>query len=395
MTFQKIKNKEKIIIFALSLTFFYVLTNFYRFYLNNSIYEFDPWLTNYQGGFVRRGLIGEFFIQIHYIFSINPAILVLTFVSCLFFLFYFFLFKNLKKIKINNIWFLIIFSPLGIFFPILNSKATGHKEIMLFAIMACFCFYIKKIEKMYAFLIICTLITLMSLTYEVLIFYCPYLLFLFFCYYKFKNFKENFYYFAASFTILIFLTLINFLNSGDQIIVEKICESLKGFVNSLCNVEGNIAHLGVSIEDYNNQKGFSDIYMLSLTDYFLIYGFGLIYGIIGLVAYIKNIKINLLSFQVNLSLILFLLFLIPLPIYYLGADWGRYIHISYICTIILILFLEKYNLLVSKNRSLTFIKINKISPKSIVLISFIYGLAVTVPLTGDSGFKFGLLKFFL
>ena len=41
-----------------------IINNFFRFFQNNSVYEFDPWLSNYQGGFVRRGMPGEFFYQI-------------------------------------------------------------------------------------------------------------------------------------------------------------------------------------------------------------------------------------------------------------------------------------------------------------------------------------------
>ena len=42
-----------------------IINNFFRFFQNNSVYEFDPWLSNYQGGFVRRGIPGEIFYQIY------------------------------------------------------------------------------------------------------------------------------------------------------------------------------------------------------------------------------------------------------------------------------------------------------------------------------------------
>ena len=52
-----------------------VINNFYRFFLHNSSYQFDPWLSNYQGGFVRRGIPGEIFYKLYQLLDINPAII--------------------------------------------------------------------------------------------------------------------------------------------------------------------------------------------------------------------------------------------------------------------------------------------------------------------------------
>ena len=54
----------------LVLSLIIIINNFFRFYKNNSVYEFDPWLSNYQGGFVRRGIPGEIFYQINNFFHI-------------------------------------------------------------------------------------------------------------------------------------------------------------------------------------------------------------------------------------------------------------------------------------------------------------------------------------
>ena len=49
----------------LVLSLIIIINNFFRFFQNNSVFEFDPWLSNYQGGFVRRGIPGEIFYQIY------------------------------------------------------------------------------------------------------------------------------------------------------------------------------------------------------------------------------------------------------------------------------------------------------------------------------------------
>ena len=108
-----------------------VIINFLRFFKHNSAYQFDPWLSNYQGGFVRRGLPGEFFYKIYELFNINPGLVAFIFVCLLYIFFYLNFFKLIKKIKFNRLYFFVILSPISFYFPILNSKATGHKEIIL------------------------------------------------------------------------------------------------------------------------------------------------------------------------------------------------------------------------------------------------------------------------
>ena len=107
-----------------------IINNFSRFFRNNSVFEFDPWFSNYQGGFVRRGLPGEFFFQIHEIFNIHPGWMIFIFVCILYFSFYLTFFHLVKKIKLDKLFTFAIFSPIAFYFPVLNSKATGHKDII-------------------------------------------------------------------------------------------------------------------------------------------------------------------------------------------------------------------------------------------------------------------------
>ena len=124
-----------------------ILNNFFRFFRNNSAYEFDPWLSNYQGGFVRRGFPGEIFYKIHELFDINPGLVAFIFVCSLYIFFYFNFFKLIENIKFNKLYLFAILSPISFYFPILNSKATGHKEIILFFLLSTFCILLPKIKK--------------------------------------------------------------------------------------------------------------------------------------------------------------------------------------------------------------------------------------------------------
>ena len=69
-------NLQNIFIIGLLLfALIFIITNFYTYYQNKTAYEYADWLINYQGGFVRRGLIGEFLFQIYKITKINLGFL--------------------------------------------------------------------------------------------------------------------------------------------------------------------------------------------------------------------------------------------------------------------------------------------------------------------------------
>mgnify|MGYP001206173035 CR=1 FL=1 len=55
----------------LIVAFIFQISKFYTFYEDYSDWQYADWLINYQGGFVRRGLIGEILFKIHIFLSIN------------------------------------------------------------------------------------------------------------------------------------------------------------------------------------------------------------------------------------------------------------------------------------------------------------------------------------
>jgi len=106
----KIKNYNMSSYFNLKRTIFfifysiYILSLFYIFYLAiRTGYAKDSWqitefLINYQGGFVRRGLIGEILLTLYKYFNLNPYIIILSLSSFAYLcLWIFFLYSFLKK----------------------------------------------------------------------------------------------------------------------------------------------------------------------------------------------------------------------------------------------------------------------------------------------------------
>ena len=119
-------NHKKTNVYLLSLILiFFVSINFTYFFLHltSSIevseYAYNELFINYQAGFIRRGLLGEFVWQLNDLFSIKP----INFFSIFFLLIYllqtfifFFLFRN--YIVSKSIFIFIFFSPALILFHI-------------------------------------------------------------------------------------------------------------------------------------------------------------------------------------------------------------------------------------------------------------------------------------
>ena len=93
-TFEKDFNLNKIflkMIFLISLSI--ISINFYEWVIERSYYEYSDWLINYQGGFTRRGFIGELLYNVHNFTNIRLDLLLYIFVMSLYVSFFYFLLK--------------------------------------------------------------------------------------------------------------------------------------------------------------------------------------------------------------------------------------------------------------------------------------------------------------
>ena len=108
---------------------------------------FDPWQTgdwliNYQGGFARRGLVGEtiFRLRGHGVSLIGLAtaaqLLTLT-------VFFVALAVILLRIELEWTWIMVVFSPAWLLFGVLYQPAALRKEIIAFAVLALMVMLIK------------------------------------------------------------------------------------------------------------------------------------------------------------------------------------------------------------------------------------------------------------
>ena len=92
----------------------------------------SEWIINYEGGFTKRGLIGQ--ISIYFSESLNIELrdAILSFQIILisfYFILIFFLFKNLI---INKLILLSIFTPIFILYPVAEIEVLARKKYLFF-----------------------------------------------------------------------------------------------------------------------------------------------------------------------------------------------------------------------------------------------------------------------
>jgi len=387
------KNSTISLLIVLSLII--VINNFFRFFQNKTAHQYEPWLSNYQGGFVRRGLPGELLFQIYELLNIHLGWMVFILVCFLYCIFYFTFFHLVKKIEFNKIFIFAILSPIAFYFPVLNSKATGQKEIIFLCFLSIFCFLIPKMKRAHANYLMIFIAIIVGLSHDGLIFYLTYLIIPFIILFKFDNLKDLFLSLLPIIFITIILCILIYIFRGSEQHVIDICNSIKLYSHPECETIGHISHLRFSIEGNIVQKisVVEDIFGISNERYFFIYTVGFIFGFLPLI--ILYGKSNLLTSIANKKfhplLILFLPLILSFPIYYLAADWGRYLYISYMSSLIIIFFCLSNNIFYIKQK-IFFDKESKIVKILFILTIVIYGFGWTVPICCEKDFKPGISR---
>lgn len=276
------------------------------------------WLINYSGGFVRRGLLGEFFLRASSALEINPQNLVLALKIIFYLMFCISLFLLALKKGFGVLELVLFLAPWSIIFDLNDPNGSGRKELLLISL---FTLYIllytlskddsEQFYKNWNFWFLLLALPFLTLTHEGLFFFYQYFLLLPLIS---KNlYKKDIIIFGIPYLIsAVILLVLGFLYSGDQAVAEKICQELvdRGIDRTICG--GAISSIGGF--NFSIHEGYYRIYLpIALLT------------IVPLVAYGLHIsKVNSKKF-----FIIFFVLLIPtIPLYTLGADWGRWIHLT-------------------------------------------------------------------
>ena len=333
-----IKNLNNKIFLVLST---FVIIN-YIFFAQRIIFRNNPyiaadWLINYQGGFVRRGFLGEIFFQINNLFKIDILYLVVFFNIIVIILFFFLLYNIIKGTLFNNFFLIYCLVPSTILFTFFDPLAVGRKDYLIILPFLFYAYFINKLTLRIQLILVTLFITL-TLTHELTFFFIPFL-FLF----KSSNFlnlksKYRNYKFEIICSLLIFFTLLSvmFLKVPFN---NEICQSLINL-----NINKDICN-GV-IRDFTSPSTFSfkliyrNLNYLNNFNYFSQYSIYIFLNYLPIIIiFFKSITNGTLNSKFIIFFIISILFLTPLIL--LTTDWGRYLNILFILHIVYFHFLIK------------------------------------------------------
>ncbi len=350
----KINSFFKIYIITIFLTSIIIL---YHKFLHPTDWTTSEWLINYHGGFVRRGLIGELLLLINQFLNFNPRLLVYIFEIVLLAIYYYLIIKFIK-IKYLPISILIIFSPLSFIYPVAEAEALARKETLLFCIYIIFLISLISNNLRLSFFVIIFLLPIMNLIWDGIFFYIPFFVLAFLNQGKKIEFKKLIF-FLLSFVPYLLTLYILFNTKASQDGLLLMCEALK----EPCF--GSMNYLDKSL-DHNIDQVTSSFKIQYLFRHLFVFVL-CFYAIFSLLN--KAVSQNILLKQ-------YIVCVFPtFVLFYIGYDWGRYLNILYIFSLLTIVFLIKTNVVnLSKNNFNKFLQNLKDKRQNLIfyLIFFSY-----------------------
>lgn len=323
------------------MTIFKVLLNAHKFPIR---YRWTELLINYQGGFMRRGLLGEFFFQLQPWIPTQVSASVLIFTSyCLFT----FLFLNYLKKLPAIVFFFFVFSPAALLFPIYEPTCFGRKDSFVLCAFALALFSFARFTNYKAKIIsFVSVYAIGTLIHECCIFFAP----LTACLLVFSMAKDH----TRSFRRKVLLALFSFIlllvclllyftslkpDAGD------IVKSWAPYFPNLTRPEGALEYIAVDfkfllLETKNQVMRFNDFTWPFLMDF----GWAFLPTLL-LLAHTRHLDFfkDLRQSDPLLFLILVGSFLTPFVLFCI-QDWGRWIYFISIHTFIFLVMLINFGL---------------------------------------------------
>ena len=350
---------------------------FFQKYNNYVEWTISEWLINYQGGFTRRGLIGEIVFQISKLSSLTIRETILTFQITTYLLYFYLLYKFLKDTNNNILFIFAIFSPLFVIYPIAEVEVLGRKEIFIYVsfLLVVNIFSIKNIQNRHYFYF--SIILMIScLIWEGFVIYISYFIFILILK---NNLVLN-----KSFLTKLTISLIPLSISFYFVFFYRLDENgLKMMCQSINECYGAISYLNRSLSS-NISEVTSKFQISFLIRYILV----LIIGFFPLFLLIKNSKLNYKQkFKKDyFYLIFFIIIFTPsLIFYYIAQDWGRWVSISYTLSLLTYVYSLKNNFIVINFDRINYSIFRKKFVVIFLFIIFAFGWAPKTLINEDVG----------
>jgi len=374
---------NKFFLYYLSVLFLFSVIFLTKKYLVGNDSTISEWLINYEGGFTKRGLIGQIVIIVTNFLEINLRQTILYSQIIIVGTYFVLLFKLFKNLNSNKILLLSIFTPIFILYPIAEIEVLARKEVFIFCI---FLIYLNMSSKFFQNLYKMIFLSIGVLIWEPIVFY----LLFFVAVDIFKNnfqsinikFLNNFSYYLPA----IFISFYIAFNPMSEVEHQLMSNYLKNNYNEICYMSCDLLRSKSSI--YDQFKGNFDLYSFEV---FFRYSLIILIGFFPLFLLLKYSSLkntNLIFFKSFKTLLTpFLLLQSPVIILFaMGVDWGRWVNISYTFSIILYLYLYKTELIKLNEKVNFYITKSFLNKKKFYVIFFIifcFGWNPKTVMTGD------------
>ena len=372
-----IKNFDKYFKIYLSwLLFFGVFYLYYKHNVGNDT-SISEYLINYQGGFIRRGFIGEIIFRYSEYFNLNLRFQIFIFQSLIYTIFVILLFNLFKGFEKNVVILFAIYTPIFLMFPVAELESLGRKDQYLYV------FFLSLVlirDSKNANYFVFFILPIFCMIYEEIILFSPFIYSVVLLKNKVKNLRSTIklsLLFIPS-VIIFFYFLIYPLSPEEHKIME----------NSLMTKFGERCYMSCNLVITNDITNFSSMIAyiwghpgvnlpVILIRYFFVFLIG--FYPIFLLCYHSNFQKNIFFSKIklkNILLFILLLYIPIIPLFIFGGDWGRWIGMVITFTTIFYFYLFKNDFIKIDNltlyKKLSFFK-NKKKLVTFIFIFFAFG----------------------
>lgn len=305
-------------------------------------WNLGDWLISFEGGVIRRGLIGQLFISASDILSVSPKwVAYATQIGC-WVAIYALIFKVFNRIERDKGWFLFLLSPAFLLYPFFDMGAGLRKEILVFAAFSVLCasFAYKRMSSLNIGLSF-TLYTLAVFSHEALVVTMPFFLAILWLAQKEKTLSRKAAIACLSLFVISTLAAVAFVlvYPGGAGSADSVCSALikRGVSSDVCI--GAIAYLD-NDSKFAVQATLSEI-SSGKFDFLVRWPFKLMLALLP-VFLLRPLDKRLVTF-------LLLAFIATLPLYVIARDWYRWIFIYVFFTFATVLTYSCFNKLEIRN----------------------------------------------
>ena len=368
--------------YLIILFFFTVFFLFQKHHVANDS-TISEWLINYEGGFTKRGIIGQISFYIATMFSADLRDTIFIFQILTAGTYFLLIFYFLKNIVVNKVLIFAIFTPIFLLYPIAEIEVLARKELFIFIYFLVYTFIpIQKENYKFFYKLIFFPITI--LIWEPVVFFILFLFFVDLVENKINKINKSFFYqissYIPSIIVSAYIALNPISNENHAIMASSLLENFKENCYMSCEL------LKTKSSIYQQFEGnFGRYSFVILFRYFLIFLVG--FGPLFLLLSNSKLKNKILFFKNFDNLFFpFLILLSPVILLFaMGYDWGRWVNISYFFSFTTFIYLSKNNML---NTSLKFLEKNifkKIDKKIFIflIIFYCFGWNPKTVMTGD------------